>query len=127
MMSRRGTRRLAIAVAAFLLAGLGENDIELGLLLSRRRRSGRLGRDRKQFSTQFAFTRFLVPHLMGYEGRAVFMDCDMLVLDDIARVVGAADDVGRNVQPERAHTAARRAAAGAVLLGRRRDASRLPG
>ena len=40
-------------------------------------------RDPKQ-STDFSFTRFLVPHLMNYEGWAIFMDCDMLCQDDIA-------------------------------------------
>ena len=34
-------------------------------------------------STEFTYTRFLVPHLCGYEGKAVFMDCDMLCLGDI--------------------------------------------
>jgi hypothetical protein len=37
-------------------------------------------------STDFAFTRFLVPHLSGYEGWSIFTDCDMLVLDDIANL-----------------------------------------
>jgi lipopolysaccharide biosynthesis glycosyltransferase len=42
-------------------------------------------RDRHELqSTDFSFSRFLVPHLCGFEGWAVFMDCDMLVLDDIA-------------------------------------------
>lgn len=40
-------------------------------------------RDPKQ-STDFAFSRFLVPWLCGYEGRAIFMDCDMLCRADIA-------------------------------------------
>ena len=40
-------------------------------------------RDPKQ-STEFSFSRFLVPWLMGYQGDAIFMDCDMLVLGDIA-------------------------------------------
>jgi len=35
-------------------------------------------------STDFSFSRFLVPHLCGYKGWALFMDCDMLVLDDMA-------------------------------------------
>lgn len=35
-------------------------------------------------STQFSISRFLVPHLCGYEGHAIFMDCDMLVRADIA-------------------------------------------
>jgi hypothetical protein len=34
-------------------------------------------------STEFTYSRFLVPHLCGYEGKAVFMDCDMLCLGDI--------------------------------------------
>lgn len=37
-------------------------------------------------STDFSFSRFLVPHLCDYEGWALFMDCDMLVLDDMAKL-----------------------------------------
>lgn len=37
-------------------------------------------------STDFSFTRFLVPKLMGYKGWALFMDCDMLCRDDIAKL-----------------------------------------
>ena len=37
-------------------------------------------------STQFSFSRFLTPFLCGFEGWAIFMDCDMLVLDDIAKL-----------------------------------------
>lgn len=39
-------------------------------------------------STEFAFSRFLVPYLSGYEGVSVFMDSDMLVQADIHVVVG---------------------------------------
>lgn len=35
-------------------------------------------------STDFSFSRFLTPYLSGYEGWSVFMDCDMLMLEDIA-------------------------------------------
>ena len=35
-------------------------------------------------STEFSFSRFIVPHLAGFEGWALFMECDMLVRDDIA-------------------------------------------
>ena len=34
-------------------------------------------------STDFAFSRFLVPYLSNYKGWSIFMDCDMLVRDDI--------------------------------------------
>jgi len=37
-------------------------------------------------STDFSFTRFLVPHLSGYEGWSLFTDCDMLVTADIAEL-----------------------------------------
>lgn len=43
-------------------------------------------------STDFSFTRFLVPHLSGYTGWSLFMDCDMLVLDDIANLWMQRDD-----------------------------------
>ena len=39
--------------------------------------------DNKPFSTDFTFTRFLVPALNQYQGWALFMDCDMLVRADI--------------------------------------------
>jgi hypothetical protein len=34
-------------------------------------------------STAFSMTRFLVPALCGFQGRAIFMDCDMLCRVDI--------------------------------------------
>jgi hypothetical protein len=43
-------------------------------------------------STDFSFTRFLTPYLCGYKGWALFMDCDMLMLDDICRLWGLRDD-----------------------------------
>lgn len=43
-------------------------------------------------STDFSFSRFLTPHLSGYEGWSLFMDCDMLMRDDIARLWALRDD-----------------------------------
>ena len=43
-------------------------------------------------STDFSFSRFLVPYLCGYEGWAIFMDCDQLVLDDIASLWALRDE-----------------------------------
>ena len=43
-------------------------------------------------STDFSFTRFLTPYLSGYNGWSVFMDCDMLVLDDIAKLWALRDE-----------------------------------
>ena len=42
-------------------------------------------------STEFAFSRFLVPHLSGFSGWSIFMDCDMLCLGDIAELYGLRD------------------------------------
>lgn len=43
-------------------------------------------------STEFTYTRFLVPHLAGYEGWALYCDCDFLWLADIAELIALADD-----------------------------------
>ena len=37
-------------------------------------------------STEFAFSRFLVPYLCNYSGHAIFMDCDMLARADISEL-----------------------------------------
>lgn len=37
-------------------------------------------------STDFSFSRFLTPYLSDYEGWSIFMDCDMLMLGDIAEL-----------------------------------------
>lgn len=34
-------------------------------------------------STEFTYSRFLVPHLCGFSGKAIFMDSDMLCFSDI--------------------------------------------
>jgi hypothetical protein len=50
-------------------------------------------RDRDPFaSTEFSFSRFLVPYLSGYEGWSLFIDNDMLVLDDIAKLWSLRDE-----------------------------------
>jgi hypothetical protein len=43
-------------------------------------------------SSDFSFSRFLTPWLCDYRGWAVFMDCDMLVLDDIASLWNLRDE-----------------------------------
>jgi hypothetical protein len=48
-------------------------------------------RDPKQ-SNDFSFTRFLVPWMCGYQGYALFMDCDMLLRGDIYGILGEIKD-----------------------------------
>lgn len=47
-------------------------------------------RERYQ-SNDFTFSRWLVPYLCDYEGWAIFMDCDMIVLRDISELWGYRD------------------------------------
>lgn len=57
------------------------------LVQSQLRHVGLYTRERKGVeSTEFSMTRFLVPHLMGYKGWALFVDCDVLCLTDIAEL-----------------------------------------
>ena len=37
-------------------------------------------------STEFTYSRFLVPSLMNFKGWAVFCDCDFLFLEDVAKL-----------------------------------------
>ncbi len=43
---------------------------------------------KRQGLTPFSWSRFLVPWLCGFEGRALFMDADMLCLHDIGQLNG---------------------------------------
>lgn len=54
-----------------------------------------LGLDRvhdPRASTEFTYSRFLVPHLCGFQGKAVFMDNDMLCFGDVKEL----DDLDMN-------------------------------
>jgi lipopolysaccharide biosynthesis glycosyltransferase len=46
----------------------------------------------KLASTEFTFTRFLVPELSEFKGWALFMDCDMILTVDIKELFDQADD-----------------------------------
>ena len=51
-----------------------------------RQKDGRVG------GTNFGFVRFNVPQLANYNGKAVYMDADQIVLDDMAKLFDALDD-----------------------------------
>lgn len=46
----------------------------------------------KLASTEFTFTRFLIPELTNFNGWALFMDCDMILTTDIKELFDKADD-----------------------------------
>lgn len=57
------------------------------------RKKGIYGRSIDQLaSTEFTFTRFLVPYLAGYTGWALFIDCDFVFLDDVKKIFDQADN-----------------------------------
>lgn len=43
-------------------------------------------------STDFSFSRFLTPYLADYTGWSLFMDCDMLMRDDVAKLWALRDE-----------------------------------
>jgi lipopolysaccharide biosynthesis glycosyltransferase len=50
-------------------------------------------RERNQLqSTEFSFSRFLVPYLSEYSGWSLFMDCDMLARADISELFDLIDE-----------------------------------
>lgn len=46
----------------------------------------------KLASTEFTFTRFLVPELMEFNGWALFIDCDFIAVEDVKKLFDLADD-----------------------------------
>lgn len=42
-------------------------------------------------TTEFTYTRFLTPYLSNYQGWSLFIDCDFLFTDDIAKLFALAD------------------------------------
>ena len=46
----------------------------------------------KLASTEFTFTRFLLPELTNFTGWALFIDCDFIALDDVKKLFDQADD-----------------------------------
>ena len=49
-------------------------------------------REYKDQSTEFTYTRFLVPYLQDYNGWALFCDDDFLFLKDVKKIFDLADD-----------------------------------
>jgi lipopolysaccharide biosynthesis glycosyltransferase len=83
---------LAFHVAAHSIHRHSSEPVAVApLMLSQLGGVFRRPRDPKQ-STDFSFTRFLVPHLCNFEGWAMFIDCDILVRDDIAKLWALRDD-----------------------------------
>jgi len=94
----------AVAVRSLILNGALESDIRplllpqlCGAALYDRPTSFKDGQmiddiSEAPMSTEFAISRFLIPHLCGYEGWALFCDSDFMFRDDIKKLFALADD-----------------------------------
>jgi lipopolysaccharide biosynthesis glycosyltransferase len=83
---------VAYSVLAYSIQARASQPVSIApLMLSQLR--GVITRERHPLqSTDFSFSRFLTPYLSGYSGWSVFMDCDMLMLADIAELWKLRDD-----------------------------------
>lgn len=62
-------------------------------LIKREQLQGILTRPRGSLdSTDFSTSRFLTPYISEYAGWSIFMDCDMLLQDDITKLWNLQDD-----------------------------------
>ncbi len=83
---------VAFSVLAYSIQARSSQPVSIApLMLSQIK--GLLTRERHALqSTDFSFSRFLTPYLSGYAGWSLFMDCDMLLLDDIASLWALRDE-----------------------------------
>jgi len=47
---------------------------------------------KKSWMTRFSCFRFAIPELMGFKGKAIYLDCDMLVLGDLKELYDSIHD-----------------------------------
>src|SRR6056300_1072677 len=71
-----------------------EEKIEvIPLKLKELKKSGNYWRpEDKLGSTEFTFSRFLIPHLTNFKGWALFCDCDFLFKQNVRDLFAKADD-----------------------------------
>ncbi len=83
---------LAFSVLAYSIHARATQPVSITPLMLTQLK-GLMTRERHPLqSTDFSFSRFLTPYLSGFDGWSVFLDSDMLVLDDIARLHALRDD-----------------------------------
>ncbi len=83
---------IAFSVLAYSIQARASQPVSVApLMLSQLQ--GLLTRERHPLqSTDFSFSRFLTPYLSDFAGWSLFMDCDMLMLDDIAKLWALRDE-----------------------------------
>ena len=84
---------LAYQVCKYCIETNANNIKVLPLKLSELKKEGLYKRDHDKLgSTEFTFSRFLVPILNNYKGWALFCDCDIVFLEDVNKLFNLADD-----------------------------------
>ena len=78
--------KIASDVCEYSIKKNSKNNVNISLLKTDELRKKKIYKrnEDKLSSTEFTFTRFLVPYLMNYKGFAIFCDCDFLWLNDIS-------------------------------------------
>jgi len=84
---------IAYQVSKFSIINKSENVNVHPLKLNDLKDRGYYWRDEDKLgSTEFTFSRFLVPELNNFNGWALFCDCDLLFLEDINNLFDLADE-----------------------------------
>ena len=84
---------IAYQVCEYQIKKLSPKFEVFPLVLKDLREQGLYWRDEDKLgSTEFTFSRFLIPELMGYKGWALFCDCDILFIDDLSKLFAQVDD-----------------------------------
>lgn len=78
------TQLLAFRVLEYSIRKSSSVPVEVVPLFDTEHRMPRDPQNRPR--TRFSFSRFVIPELCGYEGRALYLDADMLVFGDVAEL-----------------------------------------
>ena len=86
------TCKIASDVCEYSLRRHSDN-LDIGLLEINELKNDKLyWREYKNQSTEFTYTRFLVPYLQDYKGWAIFCDNDFLFLEDVKKLMELKDE-----------------------------------
>jgi len=84
---------IAYQVSKFSIQSKSKNISVEPLKLNELREKNLYWRDEDKLgSTEFTFSRFLIPELNDFNGWALFCDCDLLFLEDVNKLFDFADD-----------------------------------
>lgn len=80
------TASVASSVAAFSIMRRASMPVSINHIALHQLRNVFTRQQNALQSTEFSFSRFLTPYLANFEGWAIFMDDDVLIMDDIAKL-----------------------------------------